>query len=114
MTMMHGSQQALWMHNFLKEIDFRQTFPANLLVDNNLSIALAQSTKRHAQVKHINICHHYISKRIAEGDIKVAHILSSKNIADICTKPLTRATHDYLVELIELKSSDSCTSQGEC
>ena len=107
---MRGSQQALWMHNFLEEINFGQPLPANLLIDNNSSIALAQSTKGHAQAKHIDICHHYIHEHIAEGNIQVAHIPSSKNMADICTKPLMHATHDYLVGLIGLKGS----SQGEC
>ena len=84
------------------------------MVDNNSSIALAQSTKGHARAKHINICHHYIRERVQEGDIKVHHILSAENIADICTKPLPCAVYDYLVNLMGLKIIDSPTSQGEC
>ncbi|KNZ81205.1 Copia protein [Termitomyces sp. J132] len=114
MAMMQGSQQALWMHNFLAEIDLAQPRPALLHVDINSSIALAQSTKGHARAKHIDIRHHYIRERVSEGDIEIIHIPSSENIADICTKPLTRAAHDYLVGSMGLKNQDGRTSQGEC
>lgn len=114
MAMMHGSQQALWMHNFLAEIGLGQPLPAKLFVDNNSSIALAQSTKGHACAKHIDIRHHYIRERVQEGDIEVNHISSSKNLANICTKALPRALHEHLVGLIGLKNHDSHISQGEC
>lgn len=103
MAMTHGSQQALWMHNFLSEINMEQRPPATILVNNNLSIALAQSTKGHSRAKHINIRHHYIRERIQEGDIKVIHVPSTENITDICTKPLPHATHDYLTTLMGIK-----------
>lgn len=114
MAMTRGSQQALWMHNFLVEVDLTQPLPAKLMVDNDSSIALAQSTKGHARAKHIDIRHHYIRERVQEGDIEVHHIPSAENIADICTKSLPRAAHDYLVSLMGLKVINGPTSQGEC
>lgn len=48
MAMTRGSQQALWMHNFLSEVDMMQPSLAFLWVNNNSSIALAQSMKGHA------------------------------------------------------------------
>lgn len=114
MAMTRGSQQALWMHNFLSEIGLEQPLPATLHVDNNSSIALAESTKGHSRAKHIDIRHHYIRERVQEGDIEVRHIPSAENLADIFTKPLPRAAHDYLVNRMGLKSQESRTSQGEC
>lgn len=113
-SMTRSSQQSLWMHNFMAEIGLEQSRPAILKVDNTSSIALALSTKGHAQAKHINIRHHYIRERIQEGDIEVSHIPSSENLADICTKPLARSAHDYLVGLMGLRPSTGRASQGEC
>ena len=107
MAMMHHSQQALWMHNFLLEIGLEQSLPAILHVDNNSSIALAQSTQGHSRAKHIDIRHHYIRERVQEGDIDVRHIPSSENLADICTKPLPRAAHSYLINLMGLMGQRS-------
>ena len=96
------------------EIGFVQPFPATLKVNNNSSIALTKSTKGHLQAKHIDIRHHYIRERIQDGDIEVSHIPSVENIADICTKPLSRTSHNYLVTLMNIKDTDGRASQGEC
>ena len=112
MAMMRGCQQALWMHNFMSEIGITQPLPATLKVDNSSSIALAKSTKGHWRAKHIDIRHHYIRERIQDGDIKVSHIPSVENIAHICTKPLPRTSHDYLVTLMNIKDTDGRASQG--
>ena len=61
-AMTRGSQQSLWMHNFLAKIGFEQPLPANLCVDNNSSIALTQLTKGHAHIStfaitiFVNMC----------------------------------------------------------
>lgn len=102
MAMTRGSQQALWMYNFLSEIDVPQQFPLVLRADNSSAISLAQSTKGHSRAKHIDIRHHYIRERIQDGHIEVCHIPSTENIADLFTKPLTRVVHEYLVELLRL------------
>ena len=55
-----GAQQALWMYNFLVEIDLPHSLPTVLHTDNCSSIALAETTKNYAQAKHIDIYYHYI------------------------------------------------------
>ena len=98
----------------MTKIGLEQSQPAVLKVDNTSLIALALSTKGHARAKHIDIHHHYICERLQEGDIEVSHIPSSENLADICTKPLVRSAHDYLVGLMGLRPSTGRASQGEC
>lgn len=114
MVMTRGSQQALWIYNFLTEIGMGRPLPAMIMVDNNSSIALAESTKGHARAKHIDIRHHHIRERVQEGDIAISYIPSAENLADICTKPLAHAAHDYLFTHMGLKSNDGRSSQGEC
>ncbi|KAG6894051.1 hypothetical protein C0992_007680, partial [Termitomyces sp. T32_za158] len=48
MAITHGAQQAMWMFNWLLEIDLPQTMPATLCVDNSPALSLAQYTKGHA------------------------------------------------------------------
>ncbi|GLB45567.1 putative reverse transcriptase (RNA-dependent DNA polymerase) [Lyophyllum shimeji] len=103
MALTRGAQQALWMHNFLFEIDLPQNLPATLHVDNTSSISLAQSTKGHARAKHIDIRHHYVRERVQNGDIQINHISSTENPADILTKPLPRVLHEHMVDLLRLK-----------
>ena len=102
MALTHGAQQAMWMQNWLLEVDLPQTLPTILHVDNSPALFLAQYTKGHACAKHINIRHHYIQERVKVGDIDVIHIPSTKNPADLFTKPLACTTHEYMVQLLGL------------
>jgi hypothetical protein len=103
MALTRSAQNALWIHNSLVEINLPQSLPATIHCDNTSAIALTQSTKGHTRAKHIDIWYHYIRERVADGDIKVTHIPSSENIADIFTKPLPHVVHERMVSLLRLK-----------
>lgn len=102
MALTRGAQQGLWMYNFLMEIDLPQLLPITLYADNRSAIALAQSTKGHSQAKYIDIRHHYIREHIREGDISINSIPSAENYADLFTKSLPKAAHEYLIGKIGL------------
>ena len=104
MALTRAAQQALWMFSFMSEVGLTRTFPAILHGDNAASIALTLNTKGHARAKHIDIRHHYIRERVAEGEIGLVQIPSEENLADIFTKPLPRVIHQKLVRALKLDS----------
>ena len=55
MALTRGAQQAMWMFNWLLNIDLIQTLPASLQVDNSSTLLLMLYTKGHAWAKHIDI-----------------------------------------------------------
>jgi hypothetical protein len=102
MALTHATQQVLWMFSFMSEIRFTRKFPAMLHGDNAASIALTLNTKGHACTKHIDIRHHYIRERVAEGEINLIQIPSEENLANIFTKPLPCITHQKLIRALQL------------
>lgn len=104
MALTHTAQQALWMYSFMSEVGLKLELPAVLHGDNAASIALTLNTKGHACAKHINIRHHYIRERVAEGQIELVQIPSKENLADILTKLLPRVTHQKLTQALKLHS----------
>ena len=92
-----AAQQATWMFSFMSKAGLAQELLAILNGDNMSSIAMTVNNKGHSRVKHIDVRHHYICKHVQEGDIKIKHVPSSKNLADILTKPLPRIVHQCLV-----------------
>ena len=102
MSLTRGAQQAMWMHNWLLEVDLPQTLPAILRVNNSPALFLAQYTKGHARAKHIDIRHHYIQERVKVGDLDVVYIPSTENPADLFMKPLPHAPHTYMIKLLGL------------
>ena len=104
MALTRACQQALWMLSFLSEVGLEQSRPLTLYGDNMSSIALTQNTKGHSRAKHIDVRHHYIRERVAEGDVEVKHIPTADNLADILTKPLPRVIHQRLVTALKLNA----------
>jgi hypothetical protein len=101
-AMMCSSKQVMWMYSFLNELCMPQEHPALLYVDNMGAAALARDAKGHAHVKHIDICEHYICKRVAARDIEIQHVPSADNLVDIFTKVLPRDGHLAIVRMLGL------------
>jgi hypothetical protein len=59
-----------------------------LLCDNESAICMADNPVEHRRTKHIDIRHHFLRDHQQNGDIKVYHISTENQLADIFTKPL--------------------------
>ena len=59
-----------------------------LLCDNESAIKLANNPVSHSRTKHIDIQYHFLRDYEGKGDIKICHMSTEKQLADIFTKPL--------------------------
>ena len=77
----------LWMTQTLKDYGiYVKHVP--LLCDNEGAIKIAHNPMQHSRTKHIEVRHHFIRDLVAKGDIKLKHVPTEKQLADIFTKPL--------------------------
>ena len=58
--------------------------------DNQGAISLAGNRMLSQRSKHIDIRYHFIRDLIQKGQIRVVHVDTEANLADIFTKPLMR------------------------
>jgi hypothetical protein len=58
-----------------------------LLCDNESVIKLANNPISHSRTKHIDVWHHFLRDHETKGDIKIHHVSTEKQLADIFTKP---------------------------
>jgi hypothetical protein len=79
--------QLLWMRQTLHDFNCRFT-KILLLCDNKSAIKLANNPISHSRTKHIDIRHHFLRDHEAKRDIKIRHVSTEKQLADIFTKPL--------------------------
>ena len=56
--------------------------------DNVGAIRLAKNPATTPNSKHIDIRHHFIRERVANGEFKVVYVPSEEQHADFLTKPL--------------------------
>jgi hypothetical protein len=59
-----------------------------LLCDNESAVKIAKNPVLHSQTKHIDIYHHFLCEKEANGDIAHQNVRSEEQLADIFTKPL--------------------------
>ena len=60
-------------------------------VDNQGTINLAKNPVNHQRSKHIDIKYHFIRSEIQNGNVTLQYIPTEDNVADIFTKPVTKA-----------------------
>ncbi|PKU63290.1 Retrovirus-related Pol polyprotein from transposon TNT 1-94 [Dendrobium catenatum] len=83
-----ATTDVLWLRRLASDLGIPQSAPNTIHCDNISAIALAKNPVFHARTKHIEIDHHFISGHIQNGNIRVIHLGSLDQIADILTKTL--------------------------
>jgi hypothetical protein len=83
--------QLLWMRQTLRDFGYNLS-KVSLLCDNESVIRMADNPVEHSRTKHIDIRHHFLRDHQQKGDIKVYHVSTENQLADIFTKPLDEKT----------------------
>ena len=64
-------------------------------MDSKSAIELAKNPVHHERSKHIDVRFHFIRECIKRKDIKMVHVPSRDQIADIFTKPLPKQLFEH-------------------
>lgn len=84
------------MKQTLQDIYVQYSEPITILCDNTSAISISKNPIMHSKTKHIPIRYHFIIDHVLEKTIKLEHIGTKEQVADIFTKPLPRETFEYL------------------
>jgi hypothetical protein len=101
-SLTRAAQQLKWMHAWMLEARLEQVLLGIIFCDNCGAVDLTKTTKSHFQVKHIDICHHYIRELIYNSELQVDSIRGNENPADMFTKPLPRLAHEAYLEQLNI------------
>ena len=58
-------------------------------------------------MKHLAIDYHFVRDIVAKGELKVSHVPSSYQLADLLTKSLSWPRHEFLITKIGVVDSSS-------
>ncbi|XP_019179520.1 PREDICTED: uncharacterized protein LOC109174720 [Ipomoea nil] len=83
-----------WLSYLLKDLQVHTNEPTNLYCDNKSAVAIGENHVFHERTKHIDIDCHVVRLKVQEGLIKLLAIPSSKQLADIFTKGLSKPLFD--------------------
>lgn len=78
------------IRNLLLELGCPLTKASIVYCDNISSVYMAQNPVKHQRTKHVEIDIHFVREKVAMGQVKVIHVPSSLQFADVFTKSLPR------------------------
>ena len=84
----NGVAEASWLRQLLLEL--HQPLHRSTLVyyDNVSTVYLSTNPIQHQRTKHVEIDLHFVRERVAVGDVRVLHVTTTSQFADILTKGL--------------------------
>jgi len=74
--------------------------PNALFCDSNAAIDVSYNPKLNDQSKRIDVAYHITREQIDQGNVSVMYVPLEENLADICTKGMTRYVNDHLCSKI--------------
>ena len=89
-----AAQECRWLCRLLEELGHPQTCPT-LWCDNMSTIALTQDPVFHGRTKHIEVRYFFLRQLVQAGELRVVHVATAENPADIFTKSLDKKSHHY-------------------
>ncbi|KAJ9558152.1 hypothetical protein OSB04_012766 [Centaurea solstitialis] len=80
--------EAAWLRNLLLELSCPLSHATVVFCDNVSAMYLASNPVQHQRTKHVEIDLHFVRERVAIGHVRVLHVPSAYQYADIFTKGL--------------------------
>jgi hypothetical protein len=98
-----ASQEILWLNGLLKGLVTLEK--PELYLDNESAVKLSHNPKYeyHKRTKHIKLKHLFVRECVINGELLVKQVPTTKQLADMLTKPLFGPRLEELSEKIGLK-----------
>jgi hypothetical protein len=89
----------LWLKRGIQAL-LQQDIPTALFCDINAAIDVAYNPNLNDRLKRIDVAYHITWEQIDKGNVSGRCVPSEANLADICTKGITRYVNDHLCSKI--------------
>ena len=99
-----AAQEAVWLQRLLADLRSAPSGPTLLMEDNQGAIAIARNPVAHARTRHIDIRYHYIRETAQEGAIDLRYCPTNEMIANLLTKPPSRAQFERLRSIMGMEA----------
>ena len=94
--------EIIWLFYLLSDIQVKHPQEALLLCDSQAALHIAANLVFHERTKNIEIDCHIVRDKVLEGFIKLLHIRTNSQIADLLTKALSAQQFSLLVTKLNM------------
>lgn len=99
--------ELLWLQQVLQELGITIQQPSTIFSDNIGAMCLCANPVFHSRMRHLAIDYHFVRDLVVKNQLKVSHVPSSHQFADLLTKPLSATQHNFLASNIGAVESSS-------
>lgn len=89
--MASATAELTWLSYLLRDVGFSLPEPPQLFCDNISALYLTVNPVFHSRTKHIQLDYHFVREKFAQGTLITRYVPSANQVADMFTKPLSRA-----------------------
>ncbi|GKA10918.1 ribonuclease H-like domain-containing protein [Tanacetum coccineum] len=105
--------ETCWLRNLLRELHTMLSSATLVYCDNVSSVYLSSNHVQHQRTKHIEIDIHFVRDLVATGQVRVLHVPSRYQFADIFTKGLPTVLFEEFRSSLSVQCPLAQTA-GEC
>ena len=102
--------ESCWLRNLLLELHYPTHKATIVNCDNVSAIFLSSNPIQHQRTKHIELDIHFVREKVARGQVRVLHVPSRYQIADIVTKGLPRVLFDDFRDSLNVRLPPASTA----
>lgn len=111
--MANGVAEASWLRQLLLELHAPLRRTTLVYCDNVSAVYMSSNLVQHQRTKHIEIDLHFVREKVAAGDVRVLHVPTSSQYADIFTKGLPSSVFTEFRSSLNVRGGDDQTA-GAC
>jgi hypothetical protein len=100
----NGVAEACWLRQLLQELHAPLTKSTIIYYDNVSAVYLSTNPIQHQHTKHIEIDLHFVRERVAIGDVRVLHVPTISQFADIFMKGLSTSVFSEFRSSLNIRS----------
>ena len=102
--------ESCWLRNLLLELHTPVDKATLVYCDNVSVVYLSGNPVQHQRTKHIEMDIHFVREQVARGQVRVLHVPSRYQIADIFTKGLPRILFEDFRDSLSVRKPPASTA----
>jgi len=108
----NGVAEACWLRQLLGELRCPLRRATIVYCDNVSAVYLSTNPVQHQRTKHVEIDLHFVRERVALGEVRVLHVPTSSQYADIFTKGLPTSVFTEFRSSLNVRGAPSSDCGG--
>jgi hypothetical protein len=108
----HAVADTIWLRQLLMELHRPIQHATIVYCDNVSACYMSANPVQHRRTKHIEIDIHFVREKVALGEVRVLHVPTTSQFADIFTKGLNTAVFTEFRSSLSILPPDAVTAGG--